>query len=431
MKKLLSTIKFTSLSSALGIFILLTIAPTFAQERQDSDNKADKNLKSSARVNPSTLAMELSIPLMVYPGRDGNSLPVSLSYSSKVWTLKNDPVADPVHTTGIVAGIGSQADPYQIFHITTFYPYFAERSVAGWSVNGLQSFPTDSDNRIFEFKEGGVTHLNFVDRVRVVLPDGSSHEFRKDDKIYHCAGYQTNDDCSATGFYGITGTYLSVDGSGMRLETGTPIGSIVYLPDGGRFVLTDNDNFVYIDRNGNKTFYERNSSDLINFTVTDTMGREMTSPLISSITAGTSPSFTLPGRDGAAPLSYSKEYQYLKPSGCVTGTESACDNAALEDPSDELYYIGNDTCEYTDLNTPISTPHLFEVFPPDNQYRSEGGGMETPGYYVDVSTQRICSPNVRFNPVVMTEVTMPDGSAYHFRYNRYGEMTKIVYPTGA
>ncbi|MBK6591158.1 MAG: hypothetical protein IPG22_23120 [Acidobacteria bacterium] len=37
----------------------------------------------------------------------------------------------------------------------------------------------------------------------------------------------------------------------------------------------------------------------------------------------------------------------------------------------------------------------------------------------------------RFNPVVLAGVDLPNGQKYEFRYNQYGEITKIVYPTGS
>ena len=35
-----------------------------------------------------------------------------------------------------------------------------------------------------------------------------------------------------------------------------------------------------------------------------------------------------------------------------------------------------------------------------------------------------------FNPLVLHQVVLPDGRAYTFTYNVYGEIDKIVYPTG-
>ena len=84
------------IKNSLGILIvifagfLLFAKPieVFAQGAKDTENTADKNLKSSARINPSTLAMEFSLPLMGYAGRNGSSIPVSYSYSSKLWQME-------------------------------------------------------------------------------------------------------------------------------------------------------------------------------------------------------------------------------------------------------------------------------------------------------------------------------------------------------
>src|SRR5215213_786967 len=92
-----------------------------SQDR-NSDNKADKNLKSIARVNPSTLAMEMSVPLMNYPGRNSNSLPIGFSYSSKLWRMKS--MATYFYTTPI----GNYRQ-----YVTQLRPMFAERSAAGWT----------------------------------------------------------------------------------------------------------------------------------------------------------------------------------------------------------------------------------------------------------------------------------------------------------
>ncbi|MCO6512692.1 MAG: hypothetical protein J5I65_18060 [Aridibacter famidurans] len=53
---------------------------------QDTEANADKILKGNGRVNPSTLAMEIDLPLGKYPGR-GINVPISISYSSKVWRM--------------------------------------------------------------------------------------------------------------------------------------------------------------------------------------------------------------------------------------------------------------------------------------------------------------------------------------------------------
>jgi hypothetical protein len=35
-----------------------------------------------------------------------------------------------------------------------------------------------------------------------------------------------------------------------------------------------------------------------------------------------------------------------------------------------------------------------------------------------------------FNPTVLKEIVLPNGLSYKFSYNNYGELDKVVYPTG-
>ncbi|MGQ0540466.1 MAG: hypothetical protein ACT4O9_01290 [Blastocatellia bacterium] len=81
-----------TLHRLVGIVITLYFLNilVFAQNVAFTEGKADKNLKSPARVNPATRALEMTIPLAGFPGRSGNSIPASISYSSKVWRMEAD-----------------------------------------------------------------------------------------------------------------------------------------------------------------------------------------------------------------------------------------------------------------------------------------------------------------------------------------------------
>src|SRR6185436_10639232 len=39
-------------------------------------------------------------------------------------------------------------------------------------------------------------------------------------------------------------------------------------------------------------------------------------------------------------------------------------------------------------------------------------------------------PKQMSNPVVLKQVTLPNGQFYQFKFNIYGEIVKIIYPTG-
>lgn len=58
-------------------FILSLSLLNFAQEaKENRSGSADKSLQSVARVNPSTFAMEFSLPLADYPGRAETLFPL-------------------------------------------------------------------------------------------------------------------------------------------------------------------------------------------------------------------------------------------------------------------------------------------------------------------------------------------------------------------
>src|SRR5260221_3468220 len=112
--------------AAVGLVCGLT-KQTIAQNTQTTENKADQNLKSSVRVNPVTLAMEFSLPMGSYPGRGGNSTPIVLNYSSKVWNMK---MVNHLHETD------QSTDPvynYIIYDTTDIGAFFGEKSIAGWT----------------------------------------------------------------------------------------------------------------------------------------------------------------------------------------------------------------------------------------------------------------------------------------------------------
>ena len=35
-----------------------------------------------------------------------------------------------------------------------------------------------------------------------------------------------------------------------------------------------------------------------------------------------------------------------------------------------------------------------------------------------------------YRPVIPTQVTLPNGQTYQFKYNRYGELARVILPTG-
>jgi hypothetical protein len=169
-----SLLSYILVSFLIGLLLVVDIS---AQNSFTGYN-ADKTLRSNARINPSTLGMQISIPLPSYPGRAGTSLPNSLEYSSKVWTS-----GDAAHYRNFNGTV-----------ITSIDPTFADRSVAGWTEGlGVPSFDMgtdeiyDTEGSAWDIPTEGVDgdpnngNLYYIKRFRIRMPDGSTHEMRVDD----------------------------------------------------------------------------------------------------------------------------------------------------------------------------------------------------------------------------------------------------------
>jgi RHS repeat-associated protein len=347
----------------------------FGQNNHNTDRRADRFLKSNARVNPSTLAMEFSLPLSGYAGRGGNSLPINVNYSSKVWQIRF-----AQNFTGINGNF-----------YTDTYPLFARQSVSGWASN-LSSPRINYENQVYNqmgqawSSDSGAENppvelLYYVKRVSVEMPDGSTIEFRKDDGAHNCGTSLTG--CPMD----YTGTFLAVDGSKAKLNFGASENTL-YLPDGSRYIFntaisSTNYAHTYLDRHGNKMTYNQTTKQW-----TDTMGRVLNDPL-KDATAGV------------------KNYQYPALNGQMMTISLTWETLSTQQTN--LAYTSDRRCVgQQSPQNPLGPPRLFTT---------------------DVH-ERVCSTAQLFNPVVLTKITLPNGSQYKFKYNIYGEVERIDYPTG-
>lgn len=398
------------------LIILGAFAVVFGQNKdRNTGFSPDKSLKSNARVNPSTLAMELSVPIGAYPQRGGGSLPISFDYSSKVWELK------AIHPNWLT-NLGAR--------ITDAQAIFAQRTAAGWTssltspridytwevYNGYDSGGLDTEGQIYDSIDPmpspnpDTDGLFYVKRLHVQMPDGSTHEFRSGDDRISC-GTTSGGGCTSTDF---TGTYYSVDGSKMRLEAGDS-SSTLYLPDGSRYLFGTKTTadpghlaYAYIDRNGNQMTYTTTTSPTTHYW-TDTMGRTIYDPMplnwIGSQhqTTGT-PSQSYPGFDSDT-IAVGFTWRYLKDPGSG--------ESGLTDTSQSLRYYTNWWCYGNTSSDISSSPHLFDT-----------------SFPVRGCNQGTSNPGDQFNPIVLTKITLNNGQTYQFKYNIYGEIEKIIYPTG-
>src|SRR5581483_2344298 len=373
---------FRSLTTSIAVLLFCclygTAGVTFGQNIKYTAGNTDSALRSNLEVDPSTFGLSMKVSLTGYPGR-GGELPITMRYNSKQWRI--------AFMDTFIQGA---------FTRTRTEGKWAEKSVAGWTTT--LSLPT------VEVPQGGYrgpytgegytictapscnpppppeTAIVYINRLLLRMPDGSSHELRKDDSITYYSGPDP-------------GVYYAVDGSNIRYETAT---STVFMPDGSRWLLSVNGGTQAqcIDRNGNTMTYTFSTGQW-----TDTLGRNISFP-ISNLSWGDVTN-SLPGV-GTSTLSYTLRWRYL--------------HESLS--SGSVRVIGD--YDYTYSNNPQAhtVSSLFTYY--------TNGGVKLD--YV-VSDGSPFSSNY-FDPIVLKEIVLPNGKSYSFTYNVYGEIEKVVYPTG-
>jgi RHS repeat-associated protein len=349
----------------LGVVSLLLMSATIgrAQSIQYTENKPDQALRSAMRVDPSTLGLSIEVPIASYPGRGGASMPINLSYSSKQWRVD----------------FSSSYLTVLELPRTTSYPKFSEWATTGWTttadipriewVGAGQPFSSDGTAYV------GYDGPNYINRIRVHMPGGSSHELRIDD--------------SPVTTPATAGTFYAVDGSNLRYEATSSTDGILYLPDGARYqLLPSSSGYHYIDRNGNALSYNATNRQW-----TDYQSRVFDVPLPATPSA-TPYTYNLPSTT-STPVSYTVRWSKLED--------------ALTIANDPLRYVSNMTPSGPGDSFTLRSPALFDGSDPNRLYGE-----------VD-----------KFNPMVLAEITLPNGQHYLFTYNVWAEITKVVYPTGA
>jgi hypothetical protein len=399
------------------LLVLCIITAAFGQEK--TAMSADQSLRSNARVNPSTLGMELSIPLGGYPGR-GLSVPINLSYSSKVWRMKE---------------IGNVAVQHATDCWSVGQPIFAEESASGWTTGMAvpyveyagydnlydeHGFPIDTANGACIGST--YSYINYVRRITVHLPGGETHELRVDDTIksYLSSDTTSNPD-HVDNQWNWNATYYAVDGSNLKYVENSSAGTYrLYMPNGSYFDFAGSRSTLFTgdertirkavtqkDVTGQNTitYYGPNSSHPNGYQ-TDTFGRTIDNPVgfqaPSSPTSASTPiTYSIPGFGGTSTIDYKLHWKALK------GSSSA--ESALTNYSDTLCYPG-------------------DIYPDSNQTPLPGGACKL---FSPHGKGYVSAPTAEFNPIVLTKIELPNGTSYQFGYDIYGRINKITYPAGA
>ncbi|HEV8429596.1 MAG TPA: RHS repeat-associated core domain-containing protein [Pyrinomonadaceae bacterium] len=359
-----------------------------AQNVQYDDKALDLGSRSAVRVDPTTRGLNFEIPLGSYPGRAGLNVPVTLSYTSKVWNVEFEGYNDSAGTGG--------PQPF-----TIVVARFAKHSVAGWTSSiGMPIVDNGPNhqhlyNQIGDPKIGNTCLLQCwtVERNTIWMPDGSGHEVRATDQPRLFA-----QDPPADNFY-------SVDESRMRYQVST---GTLFLPDGSRYLLNSSQ---YIDRNGNKLTYS-------NGAWTDTLGRQILNPL--PYTPGTSPAVgdqnvPLPGVGGPS-INYVLKWRNL--SDVLTTPQS-------------LRYVGSTGCP-----PEISGPYTPALFGWDSVTRTcigNAGVLFNPVVLHQVVLPTGQTYTFTYNVYgEIDKVALPTGGYERYEYGQVSPLTFTtgVYPQG-
>ncbi|HKV37219.1 MAG TPA: RHS repeat-associated core domain-containing protein [Pyrinomonadaceae bacterium] len=336
-----------------------------------------------------TRTVTLQVPLAEYPGR-GGSVPVRLTYSTQnLWRI------------GFINTIPMGSSVWR----SVTEAIYAEHSTAGWTTSlDVPKVEWPRLNDIYwytgkAYPKGTVSPFTYrVAQLYMHMPDGSSYEMRKQDAVYQ-----------DTGSISMTGTFYSVDGSRMRYDSTGQNTGILYLPDGTRYILGTTA-VQRIDRNGNTLNYDVSSRQW-----TDTMGRVIGMPWPANPGPGNY-TYSVPAFNNTT-IDYVLKFQSL--SNTLTPGSPNLRVAAdyyLPDPNSAP--TGPGGANFPQAN---SNGRLFNSAYADPE--------ETTQSYTYV-VGRGQSAFATFNPTVLAEIVMPNGQSYKFSYNIYGELDKVIYPTG-
>lgn len=330
---------------------------------------------------------KISIPIRSYPGRGAAALTVTLNYSSRVWRVG--------HIKSVPVNGLRQAVTEAIF---------AEHSRAGWTTTldvPRVEWPKQEDIYRYNGKTYYTTLQPYtyrVARVFIHMPDGSTHELRKSDQVY-----------LDTGSVDMAGTFYAVDGSRLRYDSAGASAGTLYLPDGSRYVL-ESGGTKFIDRNGNALRYAAATR-----TWTDALGRTVGMPWPASPQSGDY-NYSPPGVSAPYVFRWRHLADALTPDAQgATPALKAISDHYLPQPGQPPTPPGG-----SNFPQPATGQSLFASASDE----SVDNGNFT---YVVGRGQ---TPGQLFNPVVLTEVVLPNGLSYKFSYNIFGEIDKVSYPTG-
>ena len=336
-------------------------------------------------VNLSNGALNIHLPLGSVGGR-GFSIPISLNYSSKVWSVAKDTVADPFN---------------QHQYVVAYAAYGEGSTATGWRLGDVPSIDWKFVG-IGQCADPNHTFYDYgLDKLSVVMPDGGEIELRDD-------------------------TY---DGAAMPLNC-----DVINRPRANRWHATDGSGTIFVFDNrlasfkgtlimadGTRYRFDSDYPGSSATSITDRNGNQIT--ITRSPSTGTT--------------------EYIDQLGRSTKVESG-----VPDPANSSVILASlvtfkgyqGTPQYYKIKTDALGNHIRADFNYDHQpiltgaYDPYGfcyhGGQPPAGHYLFPNSY--CEEQWRIdNQNITTELILPDGRSLHFNYNLYGEVAEVVLPTGA
>ncbi len=273
-------------------------------------------------INLSTGDLNLRIPLVSLPGRNGFSFPLELVYDSKIWTYHYE--FDPQGSTA-----WWDIEPFS----------------SGWRFNipVLSSSPVSGGPPLHPISCNG----DFI----VTLPDGSKHQFANTNLPYTGARTGCVQNAQQTPQYDIN-QYGTTDSSYLTIDISNLSDIIVYEKDGTRLhfsypgVGAPIQAFRIDDANGNQIALPGLLKSM-----TDTLGRQIT----WTTTTGANPVTTIAYKDSSGTaqnivLNYNTvtlNPTFVNPAGSNPGATSYSELASIVLPTGRTYAFQYDAGAYT------------------------------------------------------------------------------------
>lgn len=264
-------------------------------------------------------------------------------------------------------------NPFPTYYMSAVY---SEGSLSGWTESVGGPIILDSGlgrydvrgNPIQDDPNAPPSQYYVVHRLRLVMPNGQRHELIDPRYVVLAPAFGPIPAPPAV--------YVTLDGSGIKWNAAA---SELLMPDGSKYLMNSSRAAThYIDRNGNTVAYGASG-------MTDSAGRLL--PLIPTASVSGDLNYNLP-KFGGGTRRFVFKWRNL--GNVLTTPAPLRDRGSYNPSSPGTVYPGL---------FGASVPYL-------------GGGAQ-------------------FNPVVLHEIVFPNQTSYRFTYNVYGEIDKIVYPTGA